>query len=551
MTRELYRLHSRLKAAYPEVTVRTVLGYLRRQYIWKSLGEGDRRLLERVGCGWSEPDLTSDEQRVVSGVGAAAFRWDDWHWHIANRIHLQQDSSDEELAFLFTLIGDLGTDQALIRRLLLDGVDVSNGEENKAERRYYDLSILPMNLLLGDRVLRYYLPPSDYLRPHPTKKADPYGLLWAPSRAATAAGLPVAVVSPTGALLGAHKFSHTLLMNIDFYCPIGCSDCYKSRFGTREYLESRQPKLYRNAAFGTVRPPSAAALPQHASDLVAWLNTDPRGQSIHDVIVSGGEPFVLPNDTIAVVLEEMAKAKNLRVLRFCTGTLFLGLPMRIDEELADLLGEFTSRTGVRVTVQAHLACHEQIVPETLIAVSRLRKRGISVYSQTPIKEGVNFFLDDPKATLAALIELGRRQVAVGVESYMFIVDMHPSTNAFYVPIEPLMAVWGALVESHEHPGLERPRTLSILFEGGNIILSGATLFAAQKLVDHERGVVTYRIPRVCFDNQWRPDIAEVFEYSEPIGAYNDDPDSLKKLQARWEALRLREDPQSSPRPTED
>jgi len=300
-----------------------------------------------------------------------------------------------------------------------------------------------------------------------------------------------------------------------------------------------------------VGPPSAAALPEHTRDLVAWLNTDPRGQSIHDVIVSGGEPFVLSNDKIAAVLEEMAKAKNLRVLRFCTGTLFLGLPMRIDEQLADLLGEFASRTGIRVTVQAHLASHEQIVPETLIAVSRLRKRGISVYSQTPIKEGVNFFLDDPKATLAALVELGRKQVAVGVEPYMFIVDMHPSTNAFYVPIEPLIAVWGALVESHEHPGLERPRTLSILFEGGNIILSGATLLSAQKVIDRERGVVTYRIPRICFDNQGRPDIAEVFEYSEPIGEYNDDPDSLKKLQARWEALRLREDPRSSPGPTED
>jgi hypothetical protein len=102
-----------------------------------------------------------------------------------------------------------------------------------------------------------------------------------------------------------------------------------------------------------------------------------------------------------------------------------------------------------------------------------------------------------------------------------------------------MSVWGALVESHDHPGLERPRTLSILFERGNIILSGNTLLAMEKIVDRDAGIVTYRIPRVGPNNSGLPDIAEVFEYQEALGRHNEDPHSLHHLQKRWSALRSR------------
>jgi L-lysine 2,3-aminomutase len=267
------------------------------------------------------------------------------------------------------------------------------------------------------------------------------------------------------------------------------------------------------------------------------MNEDLRGQTVYDVIISGGEPLILSNEKLGNLLEELGKARNLRILRICTGTLFLGLPMRIDDELVDILDQFSNETGVRVTIQAHLACHEQIVPESVIAVSRLRKRGINIYTQVPIKEGINFFADDLHRTVKELALLGKKQVAIGVEPYMFIVDMHPSTNAFYVPIEPLICVWGALVESHDYPGLERPRTLSILFEGGNIILSGNTMLAMTKAVDKDRGIVTYRIPRVGPDQSNRPSIAEVFEYSEPLGPHNENPDSLGLLRERWLALR--------------
>jgi hypothetical protein len=80
----------------------------------------------------------------------------------------------------------------------------------------------------------------------------------------------------------------------------------------------------------------------------------------------------------------------------------------------------------------------------------------------------------------------------------------------------------------------------VLFEGGNIILSGHTLFSAKKEVDKENDRVIYRIPRVGALTGWEPQIAEVFEYDEPIiEGINDDPKSLEKLRTRWERMTAR------------
>lgn len=537
----LNSISSEFNADEPVKLIRRFLSIARRRYLDATLTDDDRRLLLRAGC---LPDADEDtrggpinEQALLSLSDKYEVIWDDWRWHLANRMHPGREASDTDIELLLSSIREsiLGSEisKRSFRRIIKNGVKETRG----SGRRYYDFSLLPLNLLLGESVLRYFIPPSDYLQPHITKKADPYGLLWSTSRAATAEGHPTAVISPEDRrLLGAHKFSHTLLMNVDFYCPIGCSDCYKTRFGTREYTtpgkrKAERASIYYHPDYGTVSPPSAGEIAEHARRVVTWMNHDTRGQAVYDVIISGGEPFVLDDEKLEAVLAEMENARNLQILRICTGTIFLGLPMRITDKLADMLEEFSKRTGVRVTIQAHLACHEQIVAESYQAVSRFRKRGISVYSQTPIKDGINFFLGKQRETMASLSALCRKQVAVGVEPYMFIVDMHPSTNGFYVPLEPLLAAWGDLVESHDFPGLERPRTLSILFERGNVILSGSNLLSMRKVVDRQAGVVTYRIPRVGLSESGMPAIAEVFEYQEPLGHYNDDPDSLDRLRA--------------------
>lgn len=362
----------------------------------------------------------------------------------------------------------------------------------------YLLSILPLNLLLPNEVLENFIPPVDYFKPHPTKHIDPYGIFTKKSKI---------IDQDTKLLLGSQKFKHSFLMNVHGLCPIGCSDCYKAYY-TREEHD-----------LGV----TLETLPLQTSAVVKWLNKNP---SVYDVIISGGEPLLASNSAIESMLKIFEKAEHLRVLRICTGTLFLGLPMRIDDELLDLLKDFSDRTGVTVRIHANLYNHFQVTPEAIFAIRRIRKRGFNIYSQVPIKEGINFFSHDQRKTLDFLRKLDMAEVLTGVEPYKFIVDMHPRTNMYYVPIEPLIRVWSILAESHDHPEIERPKTLSVLFMQGNIVLSGHLLFAIQKEVDKAKNIVRYYIP-LPFDRK------KVFIYEEPLIDSNCDPQSLERLKKNW------------------
>lgn len=107
---------------------------------------------------------------------------------------------------------------------------------------------------------------------------------------------------------------------------------------------------------------------------------------------------------------------------------------------------------------------------------------------------------------------------------MLIVDMHPRMKSQYIPLEILLKFWGALVESHNYPGLERPRTLSILFQEGNVIVSSHMLYSMTKSVDIKEEAVTYKIPLINLNGE----IEKFYIYSEPLSKYNDNESSLDK-----------------------
>jgi len=517
---------------------------LRMKYLRTNLLVQDLSLINRMRINYKELPTDNLEYLKINQFLEKNYQldWGNWQFHLKNRMHLNNKSSDNDFSIFFDLVKHLGLDENFYFDLIRNGIEINgNGENSHGEKHFYDLSILPLNLLLGPSVIDYFLPPNDYLISHSTKQSDPYGLIYSKTRAVIGNGEPTPIIDKeTNLILGAHKFSNTLLFNIDFYCPVGCSDCYKTRFGTREYITSEKRKkddfmkFYNHPSLGKLLPPSKSTILNQAKKVVEWMNETQRGGQVRDLILSGGEPFILTNDVIKGLLNELQYAKNLQILRICTGSLFLGLPFRMEDSLLNILSDFSKTTSIRITFQTHLGNIEMFSPESLIAIRKIRQREFTIYTQVPIKNGINFFFDDIDKTINYLAEFGRIQFLSGVEPYMYIVDMHPSTNKFYVPIEPLMMVWGKLVESHDYPGLERPKTLSVLCNEGNIILSGHTLFSSKKIVDKVKDKVTYIIPRVEGRIQWQPYIKEFYTFEEPLlVGVNDNPNSLDILRKEW------------------
>lgn len=448
------------------------------------------RLFERVGTEVPEPCQLASEarERLETLAQRWGLSWAEVDFHRRYRIKSIRDLERSRLVEAATL-----------------------DEIRQVTNAGYKLSILPLNAILPAEVRNKFIPEGDYFTEHPAASGDPYGL-----------ELARIVDEASGLTIGHQKFPSTLLVNVTTECPIGCVGCYKSiwvreeghPYGTNEYTLPRQSAAVRN-----------------------WLNAHP---SVYDVIISGGEPLNNSTGTIHALLDKLRDAQHLKVLRICTGTLFQGLSCRCDDDLIGHLTEFQESTGCRVTINAHLSNHLQITPEALVAVRRLRKAGISILSQVPIQEGINFFRADVKKTITYWTELGRRQAVAGIEPYKMIVDMHPRTQRRYVPIEPLCRVWSHMAESHEYPEITRPRTLSVLCAQGNIVLSGHLLSLSKKEVDPIRGIVKYVIPGAVSVESPGSGVDKFFEYIEPlISEMNDDPGSLAqtRTEIRTDALK--------------
>lgn len=415
--------------------------------------------------GYIAQQHTSYNEKFEIFIQENNFKWEDLSFHLQNRIKNWEDLN-----------------------IVLNTEDYSYIENFPN----YQLSILPLNLLSGENVLNKFIPAKDY---GSSDNIDPYGIFTQKSKILSNINNEL--------VLASQKFKHTILMNLYDNCVIGCSGCYKGYY-TRE----KKHKFGLNSLSTAVK---------QAQELVEYLNNHPE---IYDVIISGGEPLLLDNSTLDSVFNELSKAKYLRVIRLCTGSIFMGLPFRFDDEFIAILKKYKQLK--RITINAHLSNIAQINYESKIAVKKLNNIGINIYSQVPVQNGVNFFIDDLNKTLKYFVELGKEQVFNSIEPYMLIVDMHPRMKSQYIPLELLLKFWGALVESHNYPGLERPRTLSILFQEGNIILTSHMLYSMSKTINIQDEFVTYKIPLVNLNGK----VEKFYIYKEPLSKYNNNKHSL-------------------------
>jgi len=80
------------------------------------------------------------------------------------------------------------------------------------------------------------------------------------------------------------------------------------------------------------------------------------------------------------ILNDLAAIPSIERIRIGTRTL-VTVPMRITEELADLLARYRIPGRRQVSVVTHIQYPYEITPDTVTVVERLRSRGISVFNQ--------------------------------------------------------------------------------------------------------------------------------------------------------------------------
>ncbi len=152
---------------------------------------------------------------------------------------------------------------------------------------------------------------------------------------------------------------------------------------------------------------------------IEYIRSNPE---IHDVLVSGGDPFLLETDKIEYILKNLRTIPHVDVIRIGTRTPCV-LPERINRRLVNMLKKYPP-----LYVNVHFNHPAELTPEAVAALGKLADAGVVLGSQTVLLKGVN---DDP----AIIRELMLKLLAARVRPYyLFQCDMIYGTRHFRTPL---------------------------------------------------------------------------------------------------------------------
>ena len=235
-----------------------------------------------------------------------------------------------------------------------------------------------------DPIARQFVPSEAELHVLPEERADPIG---------DRAHSPVRGV--------VHRHRDRVLLKIVHACPVYCRFCFRREM---------------------VGPDGDGALSEaELQAALAYLQAHPE---IWEVIVTGGDPFVLSTRRIAGLTARLAEIPHLRVLRWHT-RMPVAAPERITSELIDTI----RLPGCTTYVALHANHPRELTPEARGACTRIVDAGIPMLSQTVLLKGVNDDIDTLETLMRAFVETRIKPY------YLHHPDLAPGTSHFRVSIE--------------------------------------------------------------------------------------------------------------------
>jgi len=170
-------------------------------------------------------------------------------------------------------------------------------------------------------------------------------------------------------------------------------------------------------------------------ELLAGIDYIAKNQAISEVILSGGDPLLLPDEALRELLERLRRIPHVGVLRIATRTLSV-LPERITTALAGLIGGYAP-----LYLTTHFNHPRELTPAASEACALLAEAGVPLANQTVLLGGVN----DDAGTLATLCDgLLQRRVR---PYYLHQLDPVHGTGHFRVPVERGLELVAALRRS--------------------------------------------------------------------------------------------------------
>ena len=201
--------------------------------------------------------------------------------------------------------------------------------------------------------------------------------------------------NPSGKIT--RRYPNKLIINVTNACPMYCRHCQRRRL------------------IGNVDEHTSK---KDIDESIDFIKNNP---TIREVLVTGGDALLLPNNKLEYIFNELSNIDHVEVIRIGTRTLAT-LPFRIDDELASLLRKYK----VQVSTQFNHAC--EITPEAVNAIDILVNHGVLVRNQMVLLHNIN---DDKHCIQKTNEELQKYRV---IPYYIFHPKDIKGTKHFQVDI---------------------------------------------------------------------------------------------------------------------
>ena len=212
--------------------------------------------------------------------------------------------------------------------------------------------------------------------------------------------LDEAQFSPLPGLI--HKYSGRVLLLTAGTCAVNCRYCFRRHtdYQASMMTVSRLDAIHQYIAQNT---------------------------SISEVILSGGDPLMLNDSKLGLIIDRLNTIKHLKRLRIHT-RLPIVIPQRVTTELCQQLGE----SRLKTTVVVHANHAREIDALVKKAMRYLRDAGVTLLNQAVLLKGVN---DNPDS----LVELSETLFDADILPY-YLHTFDPVLGAMHFERQPLEAI---------------------------------------------------------------------------------------------------------------
>jgi lysine 2,3-aminomutase len=210
------------------------------------------------------------------------------------------------------------------------------------------------------------------------------------------------LLSPVPGLI--HRYPDRVVLLISNRCPVYCRFCMRKRHvggDDKPIGEEALGKIFEYIRYNT---------------------------SIHDVILSGGDPLMLDDTSLYNVLISLRSIPHVSIIRIGSRTP-VTFPERITSDLCDIFRKFHP-----LFINTHFNHPDELTEESQLACNMLADAGISLGNQTVLLKGVNDSVEVMRKLMTGLLKFRIRPY------YLHQMDLVQGTAHFRTSVRTGLSI---------------------------------------------------------------------------------------------------------------